>query len=491
MTESIAKTEAAKAAEQYPGPTGFAHLHLHTIFSPLDGVATPDALFERCAEFEMPAMAITDHGQLSSFPDAYWAAKAHDIKFIPGCEIYYCDYYHANEARRAGEPVVLPHPYLRGGETVELPDKLQAFKEEEPDLAARFRRNRHLTVLAKDMVGYKNLIQLTSQAWQHTFINKPRIWLDKLDEHREGLIVLSGCLNGPVAHEFWRMEESIRDKKPAKIKEFWHNANALVDRFREIFGDHYFIELQMPGPDIPNQQQIFWHLNRMSKKRKIPSVLTNDVHYLERRDFQLQLTMMAISQGVDLSKDGWEDQLFHVNSDNQFMKTRAQLRQTYLEGGYDQHSTLTDFETSCENTLMVAGMCQTFDPDLDPKLPEIADANERLRAQTMKGLEWRGILNSEKKYEIDNRMVTHLEQTEIELKRFIDKGFASYFLITEELVKFSRDSGWPIGPARGSAGGSVVCFALGIHDMDPLKWGLSFDRFLSPSRGGNMLQVTM
>ncbi len=197
--------------------------------------------------------------------------------------------------------------------------------------------------------------------------------------------------------------------------------------------------------------------------------------------------MMAISQNVTVD----DPNLFHVNSDEQFFKTRAQLRKTFLEGGYNKRVPLERFEQYCDNTLEVAGKCNSFDPNLDPKLPRIPNANQILRDKTYDGLRKLGLMESEKLYEIDGRMVTYKQQVDIELKRFIDKDFASYFLITADLVEYSKDQGWPVGPARGSAGGSLACYCLGIHQMDPLKWGLSFDRFLSASRGGHMLNVRM
>jgi DNA polymerase-3 subunit alpha len=183
-------------------------------------------------------------------------------------------------------------------------------------------------------------------------------------------------------------------------------------------------------------------------------------------------------------------ELFHVNSNEQYFKTRAELYETFKTRGYCDGSIATDaeFEVMCDNTIKVAERCSNFKPDTAPKIPTNSGDVQLLKESVMRALVRRGLHSNPKKYTVDNRSVTYLEQARIELDRFIEKGFASYFIITQDFIRHGVENGWPFGP-RGSVGGSLVCYLLGIHELDPLKWGLSFDRFLSPSRGGNMLNI--
>lgn len=195
---------------------------------------------------------------------------------------------------------------------------------------------------------------------------------------------------------------------------------------------------------------------------------------------------MAVDQNLTIDSPD----LFIVNSDEQFFKTRADLRKSFMED-YSRSVNINKFEESCDNTVGVAEKCEGFQPDLTPKLPHIEDANRKLAARVIKALKEKRLFNSTKKYLMDGKMVTHRQQVERELKRIMSKGFASYFIITRELVQYSLNKNWDVGPARGSAGGSLVCYLLGIHELDPLKWELSFNRFMSPSRGGYLLNVSL
>jgi DNA polymerase-3 subunit alpha len=221
-------------------------------------------------------------------------------------------------------------------------------------------------------------------------------------------------------------------------------------------------------------------------KLKIKPVLTNDVHYLAREDFIVQKMMMAVAQETTIDSPD----LFHVNSDAQYMKSRAELWATFKNGKYSQGIDDRLFEQLCDNTLLIADRCEKFQADSSPKYPEIHSADDQIRKIVAVQLHKRGLDTCTKKFVIDGRQVTYLQQAKIELQRFIDKGFSSYFLITRNLIQYGKKRGWPFSP-RGSAGGSLVCFLLGIHVLDPLLWGLSFDRFLASSRGGYMLNVTM
>jgi len=375
------------------------------------------------------------------------------------------------------------------------------------------RRNRHLTIMAMNMVGYKNLIHLTSDAWKIGFYYKPRIWFEQIEKHHEGLICLSGCLNGPICHNlrmsaFWRsiaggviniierhvggVSKKIQldiSRSDAKKRAVHYGMKALkwIQRFRNLLNDRFYLEMQMPGDEIPFGKEAFRQIAVISKETGIPAVITNDCHYTSRQDFRVQKCMMAVDQGKTMN----DPTLFHVNSDEQFFKSRAQLRKTFIEGSYNEFVSIEQFEEYCDNTIALSEKCDTFNPNLEPKLPSIPNADEKLTELVYSALKEKGLWDKSDKYLMDGEMITYRGLAEKELMRYISKGFASYFLIIRDLVKYSRDQDWPVGPGRGSAGGSLVCYLLGVHDLDPIAWGLSSVRFMGDSRGGHMLRVTM
>jgi len=434
------------AEEKYPGPKDFVHLHIHSAFSPLDGIPYPKDYVDECKARGFNALAITDHGSMGGIPDAYLAAKEAKIKFIPGCEVYYNDrHLEFMEKRRQGITV-------------------KSIKAVDEQLRDEYVRNRHMTILTKDRAGYGNLIDMMTEAWEIGLYYRPRVWFDQIIKHKEGLIVLSGCLNSPICHY-------LRNKNVAKALDY-------VRRFRDAFGDDFFIEVQMPGPDLEDGVNTFLQLMAISKKFKIPAVITGDCHYISREDFQIQKLLMAVEQKLKVD----DPNLFHVNSDEQFFKTRAEFRQTFMEQGYaNGNVSARDFEEACDNTTLVAQKCEGFKPDTSLKLPVIPDADKELVRLTFIGLKKIG------KHEDQ----TYVDRAKRELKMIIEKGFSSYFLITRDLVDHSRKLGFEIGPGRGSVGGSIVAYLIGITTIDSIRFGLSFERFQSASRGGNLLKVTM
>lgn len=462
---------------QYTGPTEFVHLHNHTLFSSLDGCSSPSQYAEECAKRKYPAMAITEHGHMASVPDAYLAFKKEKVKFIAGCEIYYNDYEpQRQELEQSGIKVRSPE-----------------WRKNNPDLASRIIRNRHLTVICKNQTGFHNLVKLTTQAYETGLFGMSkrqfnRIWFEKLCEYKEGLIVLSGCLNGPICHEL-RYKE-LKDKEGNVILERskqkrLDDAVNYVKKFKSVFGEDYYIELQMPG--VEDDAMVFRTLVALADEFKIPIALANDCHYMRRVDFTLQKVMMAIAQETVV----YSDDLFHVNSDEQYMKTRPELWARFKSNSYSKGIDDRKFEEMCDNTLLIADRCEHLKFDQDPKFPKISNEDSELRRLVAQALIDKGLHTSTEKFMIDGKLVTYVEQAKLETKRFVDKGFSSYFLITRDLLRYGKEErGWPFSP-RGSAGGSLVCYLLGIHALDSCKWGLSFDRFLSPARGGYMLNLSM
>lgn len=464
------------SSSQYNGSSTFVHLHNHTVFSALDGIATPEQYAEQCRKFGYPAMSATEHGHMASVPDMYLAFKKQNIKYIAGCEIYFNDY----------EPV--RQKLLNDGVKVRSIE----WRKENIELSQRINRNRHLTVLCKNEIGFHNLIKLTTQAYQTGLyglgrIQYNRIWFEKLCEFKEGLIILSGCLNGPVAYELRNKVVTDREGNIVRERSKQERLDAAykyIKKFKSVFGDDYYIELQMPG--IPDDDVVFRSLIGLADKCNIKLILANDCHYLNREDFILQKVMMAIEQDTTIDSPD----LFHVNSDEQFMKTRGELWARFKNNGYSKGIDDSVFESMCDNTLEIADKCDNLSINMSPKIPEFKDADQQLIKIVKSRISELGLDKIDTKFLIDGREVTYVEQAKIELKRFIEKGFSSYFLITRDLVNYGRSRGWPFSP-RGSAAGSLVCYLLGIHNINPLVWNLSFDRFLSPSRGGYMLNVSM
>lgn len=460
---------------KYSGPTGFAHLHSHSIYSALDGVATIQQYAEACVQRGWPGMSITEHGHMASVPDLYFTFKEHKLKPIPGCEIYFNDY----------------EPIRQRLEEQGIKVRSPAWRAQNIELSQRINRNRHLTVLCKNQTGLENLLTLTTEAYQDGLFGAGttqynRIWFEKLCSKKEGLIVLSGCLNGPVCHELRYKEVKDKEGNIISIRDDQTRVAAAVDyikKFKDAFGEDYYIELQMPG--IEGDHVVFQQLVSIAKHFKIKTVITNDSHYLDRRDYDIQTVMMAVAQGVTVDSPD----LFHVNSSEQFFKTRAELWSYFMSNPYSRVGE-DIFHESCDNTLEIVDKCEYIALDSNPKFPRIEDDAKTLTDITVKALIKKNLHKSTRVFVMDGKEVTYVDQMKIELQRFINKGFASYFLITQDLIKYGKSRGWIFGP-RGSAGGSLVCYLLGLHSLDPLIWNLSFDRFLAEARGGYRLNMNM
>jgi len=436
------------------------YLHNHSLFSLLDGLASPEEYFQKCHERKWPAFAVTEHGVLNSIPDSYLASKQYGVKYICGCEFYFSDYDHIR--RKLAEDSI----------------KVGEWRSKNVDLADRVFRHRHIVVLVKNQKGYENLLKINLVAWKEGFYRKPRVCLDLLAKYKEGLIILSGCLNSPICHE-------LRKNNLTTINGIV-GAIDYVKKFKRIFGDDFYIELQMPG--VPDDLAVYQKLVAIADYLKIKSVITNDVHYIAKNEYILQKVMMAIDQQLTMD----DPNLFSINSDEQYLKTRPELRKTCLEKGYANKCGIDVFEKACDNTMEVADKCSSLEFDMGPKLPVVENADNELRRLAEEGLRKKGLDKDTERYLMDERQVTHKEQMELELQRIIEKKFSAYFLITRDLIQSSINKGYPVGCGRGSISGSLVPYLIGITTINPLVWGgLSFNRFLSPARGGNMLVVSM
>jgi DNA polymerase III subunit alpha len=430
--------------EDYQGPTDFVHLNVHTVFSPLIGVASPDKYAEKCVEYGHNAIAVTEHGNMASVPDMYFACKKYGLKYIPGADLYWNDY----------EP--FRQKYMAEG------NKLHDLKNNNDDLLSRINKNRYLTVLCKNDEGFHNLVRLTTLAWKVGLYRKPRVWFDELVKYKEGLIILSGGLNGPIAHELFLDIDNLElDGEKHKRSKNDFSAIGYLKKFQAEFGSDFYVEVRMPCMPEMYDHKIFWALVVLAEKLGIKPVLTNACYYLEQRDQEIQKIMVAIDQNTNIN----DPNLVFQDTEERWFKSRADLWATFKNNDYSTGISDVHFNTMCDNTLEVAEKCEGLKPDTSPKIPDWSvieagvDADKELRKIVAKELLKRGLNKIKKKYMVDGQLVTYVDQAKIECDRFIDKGFASYFLITQDLIAFGRSKGWPFGPRGCSIPTSRVTMA--------------------------------
>jgi DNA polymerase-3 subunit alpha len=390
----------------------FVHLHVHSEYSLLDAMCRTEELVEKCVEQKMPALALTDHGNLCGAIEFYKYAQEHGIKPIIGCELY-----------------VAP----RSRHTKSKEDGTKYY---------------HLTVLARNETGYRNLVKLTSLGYIEGFYYKPRVDKELLRRYSQGLIILSGCRSSEICRLLGQNK--------------FESALAVAQEFRAIVGaENFYIELQnhgQPEDEARNEQLV-----EIARRLGAPIVATNDVHYIAREDREAHDVLLNI-QGEKTLAD--EDR-------------RSYEGEEYYFKSFDELAPLfARWPEALENTVRIAKQCDLQFDFSKAHLPTFelpagySDANEYLRALAYEGAQARfGELTPEIK-----------DRLEHELRVIADMGYSGYFLIVQDFVKFAKSQKIPVGPGRGSAAGSLVCYCVGITDVDPLKYGLIFERFLNPAR---------
>ena len=389
----------------------FAHLHVHTEYSLLDGACRIRDLPKLVKEMGQTACAITDHGAMYGAIDFYRACKAEGIHPVIGCEVYV--------ARRTRF------------------DKQHEFDAE----------SRHMVLLCKNETGYRNLSYMVSQAYIEGFYIKPRIDLDLLREHSEGLIGLSACLAGEIPRRI--------------INGDYEGAKAYALELSSILGeDNFYLELQDHG--IADQTTVNRALLRMHNETGIPLVCTNDAHYLRKEDAESHDVLLCIQTGKT------------VDDEN---RMRYEPRNFYLRSTEEMEALFSGYPDAVENTQRIADRCQlefTFGKYHLPefKLPPGYDSPTYLRKLCDEGFARR----------YGGTKPEYRKQLEYELAMIEKMGFTDYFLIVSDFVNYARKAGIPVGPGRGSAAGSMVAYCLHITDIDPMQYQLYFERFLNPER---------
>jgi DNA polymerase-3 subunit alpha len=401
---------------------GFVHLHLHTDYSLLDGACEITRLMDRAAELKMPAVAVTDHGNLFAAVKFYNAAKARNIKPIIGCEAY-----------------VAPASRF--------------------DRTADSDRPNHLVLLCENERGYRNLVKLTSSAYLEGYYYKPRIDKDLLARHCEGLIAFSACLKGEVAS--------------ALSADRYEVARQSAYDLRDIFGKgNFFLELQDQG--LAEEKRINPRLAEMSRETGIPLVVTNDTHYLTREDSRAQEVLMCIQTGKTLS----DPSHMKFSTDQFYFKTPEEMLAMFGEVPEALERTV---EIAERCNLHLEKKEHVF-PHFEVPAGESLDSF--FEKVTRQGFDERRAkidrLRSEGR--LRQPLEAYEERLEREIELIKQMRFAGYFLIVWDFIRFARDKCIPVGPGRGSAAGSLVSYSLHITDIDPLQNGLLFERFLNPER---------
>ena len=403
--------------------SNFVHLHIHSEFSLLDGANRIKDIPVIASKLGMNAIAITDHGSMFGVIDFYKACKANDIKPIIGCEVYVA-------------------PRTR--------------HDKDPNLDSKYN---HLILLAKDKQGYQNLSKLVSIGYTEGFYYKPRIDKEILEKYHEGLVCLSACLAGEVNQAILN-----NDMNEAKKVALW---------FKELFGEDYYLEIQNNG--VKEQVLVNQKLIELSKELNIPLVATNDAHYSTREDAYNHEVLLCIQTGKKMSD---EDRM------------RFETDELYIKSPEEMSDYFSNVPEAIENTVKIAEKCNVefeFGHTILPNynVPEEFETHyDYLEYLTKKGLQ--------QKYNFpevpDTPLGTFPNENEIikraeyELDVIKKMGYVDYFLIVWDYINYAKTHDIPVGPGRGSGAGSIVAYAIGITDIDPIKYNLLFERFLNPER---------
>jgi DNA polymerase-3 subunit alpha len=394
-------------------PDSFVHLHLHTEYSLLDGAIRMKELMRKAAEHEMPAVAMTDHGNLFGAIEFYQEATNAGIKPIIGCEAYVAPRSHTEKASSLRDAAY------------------------------------HFTLLAENEIGYRNLVKLISTAHLDGFHYRPRIDKELLAQHSAGLIGLSGCLAGEV-------NSAIQANNIEKAKQ-------AAAGYRDILGaENFFIEMHDHG--IEEQRQCNAILPRIAKDLGLGLVAANDVHFLSRDDHDAHDVMLCIGTGKmvqDESRMRYAPELY--------FKSPAEMREIFL-----------DFPRAIDNTLAIGERCDVTIEFGRSKYPEYPVPAGQKREAYLRDLCYKGLAERYGERATSDRRLR--ERLAYELGVLEKTGFVSYILIVWDFIHFAKGRGIPVGPGRGSAAGSLVAYVLGITDIDPLQYGLIFERFLNPDR---------
>lgn len=397
----------------------FIHLHLHSQYSLLDSCLKIDELIKKAQDYNMPAIALTDHGNILGALTFYKAARKNNIKPIIGAELYLAPESRFTKPEKNNDDI----------------------------------NYNHLVVLVKNDQGYRNLSELISRSFTEGFYRKPRIDKDLLEKYHEGLLVLSSCYHGEVPFKLLNRREE--------------EAYEAAKWYRELFKDDFYVEIQNHG--LEKQVEVLPKLIQLSKDLSIPLVATNDVHYLNREDADARDVLICIQTNNVLSNP---DRPMKKETDEMYFKSTEEMRQLFA-----------DVPESIDITMEIASRCnydfklgKYFLPDFE--VPEDYNIDGYFEKICREGFERLRPSLEGKKYSIK----VYEQRLDDEIDKIREMGFPGYFLIVWDIVRFSKENGIRVGPGRGSVVGSLVAYATGITAIDPLEYDLIFERFLNPDR---------
>ncbi|MFZ3057999.1 MAG: DNA polymerase III subunit alpha [Minisyncoccales bacterium] len=416
----------------------FTHLHLHSHYSLLDGLAKIDDIIDRVKELGMDSVAITDHGTMYGVIEFYQKAKAKGVKPIIGCEVY---------------------------------EAIRGMEDKTPNLDGR---RFHLILLVRNEQGYKNLVKIVTEAHLKGFYYKPRVDLELLEKYSEGLIGMSACLQGHIPHLL------LSNKK--------EEAEELALRYQKMFGKgNYYLEIQN-HPGIPEQARANKMIIELSKKTGIPLVATNDSHYVNKDDAEAQDVLMLINTGADIN----DKERLSMIGDDFSIKSGEEM----MEDFKDVPEAITNTQKIVEQCNLELKLGEFKLPSFD--VPEGKTSESYLRELCYLGIEKKYDIHSSELKDIldkvsekkeikleeikDVKLKEVIERMEYELSVINRTGFSGYFLIVQDFVNWAKNNRIVVGPGRGSAGGSIVAYLANITNVDPLRYNLYFQRFLNPDR---------
>lgn len=425
-------------------PDSFVHLHLHTQYSLLDGAIRLPDLIKQAKEWNIPAIAQTDHGNMFGAIDFYTKCKSAGIKPILGSEIY----------------------FTPGSRFDRSPSK-KTKSVSNQDAEESSRQIHHLILLCKNNTGYENLCKLLSQAYLEGFYYKPRADLELLKQFSEGLVCTTACLKGEVGYNFFTDQDD--------------RAHKAIHKLHEIFGDDFYLEIQQNG--LEEQKIVNEKVVAYAKEHGMQVVATNDAHYMTKEDATAQEVLLCIQTGKTYA----DENRMRMTSQEFYYKSPEEMRRAFA-----------DYPEACDNTLRIADKCNvdlkwTDDngnqiyhlPDYPIETDETVD--DYFKRMAREGLEKRFAgphfrkLVEQENWESELKP-KYWERLEDEVSMIIKMGFPGYFLIVSDFIKWSKDNGIPVGPGRGSGAGSLVAYSLDITNVDPLPFNLLFERFINPER---------
>ena len=400
----------------------FVHLHLHSGFSLLDGACDHDTLAKTAAKYKMPAVAVTDHGNLFGAIGFYEATTKYGVKPIIGCEMYIAKTSRFDRDPASGRPY-------------------------------------HLIVLCENERGYQNLVKLVSKGYLEGFYYKPRIDKDLLSQHSEGLIGLSACLNGEVASNVLGGRAD--------------QAERAAGEYLDIFGrDRFFLEIHNHG--LEKQRKIIPDMLQISARTGIRPVATNDCHYMQQDDCRAHDILLCIQTGKTVN----DPNRMKFYTDQFYFKTREEMNRVFGELPFVLDQSVEIAERCCLQLQKVQNPFPEFTVPpgytIDTYFAKIVHDGFQDRLELLKPLAGRGLLK--------NPLSAYEARLEEEIRMIQGMKYSGYFLIVWDLIRYARENDIPVGPGRGSAAGSLVSYCMRITDLDPLQYGLLFERFLNPER---------